>query len=111
MVFLNTSVVESAASGSVWVSVRVRVPAVVISSNSAIKGLRTVTVAAITRTIRAGSPLQFVLPKDRPCKDESAVVGHQVLTIDKSRLEGYIGCLDDVQLEELRRLMRIVWAL
>lgn len=88
-----------------------RRPAVVISTNTANRVLNTVTIAAVTTKIRPGSPLQLVLPQGRPCPEESAVIGHQVLTIDQSRLDEYIGVLDEQQLESLRRLLRQVWAL
>lgn len=86
-------------------------PAVVISTNSANRSLGVVSVAAITTKIRPGSPLQLILPQGRPCREESAVLGFQVMTVDKVRLIGYVGALDSAQLEDLRRLLRTVWAL
>lgn len=86
-------------------------PAVIISTDTANKVLNVVTVAAVTTKIRSGSPLQLILPKGYPCKEESAVLGFQVMTVDKARLDDFVGSLDSAQLEELRRLMRTVWAL
>ena len=88
-----------------------RRPAVIISTDTANRVLNNVTVAAITTKIRAGSPLQLVLPRGNPCVEESAVIGHQVMTVDKARLDEYVGILDASQLESLRRLLRQVWAL
>jgi mRNA-degrading endonuclease toxin of MazEF toxin-antitoxin module len=86
-------------------------PAVVISSNQANRSLPTVTVAAITTRIRAGSPLQMVLPAGKPTPEDSAVLGFQVMTMDQSRLDDYLGALDDAQLVELAALLRRVWGL
>lgn len=88
-----------------------RRPAVVISTDSANRALATVTIAAVTTKLRPGSPLELILPRGRPCEEESAVKGHQVLTVDQTRLGKLIGRLDAEQLEDLRRLLRMVWAL
>lgn len=88
-----------------------RRPGVVISSDGANRALPVVTIAAITTKKRASSPLQLVLPRGRPCAQESAVLGFHVVSIDKGRLDGFVGSLDAEQMESLRRLLRNVWAL
>lgn len=88
-----------------------RRPAVVISSDQANRALPVVTVAAITRTIREGSPIAMVLEAGEPLPFRSSILSFQVMTIDKHRLLDLAGELSTVQLAELATTMRKVWGL
>lgn len=69
-----------------------------------------VMVAAITTQIK-----RFVftvdLPEGKPLSRHSQVLAFQVATVDKSRLEGYEGCLDAAQTDELKLALKTAWGL
>jgi mRNA interferase MazF len=87
-----------------------RRPAVIISSNMQNRHMNTVLIAALTTTIRSG-PLTVVLPAGRPLPEPGSILAFQVMTIDKSRLGGYLGRLDRKQIAELERAMKIAFGL
>lgn len=90
-------------------------PAVVVSPSARNKGLRTVVIAACTTkfddkpylgNVRDGKSLTaYFIPKGAPVDKDCAVLCHQLLTVDLSRLEGYIGALSDNQVVEVDRRM------
>lgn len=88
-----------------------RRPAVVISSDQANRALPVVTVAAITRTIREGSPIAMILEAGEPLPFRSSILAFQVMTIDKNRLLDLAGELTTVQRDELATTIRRVWDL
>lgn len=90
-------------------------PAVVVSPSARNKGLRTVVIAACTTkfdgkphlgNVRDGKSLiAYLIPKGYPTDEDCAVLCHQILTVDLSRLEGYMGRLTDHQVREVDRRM------
>ena len=71
----------------------------------------TVIVAAITTTVRQGSSIAVTLPAGQPLKRESQIMAFQVMTVDQSRLGNYAGCLDQAQIADLEKAMRLAWGL
>jgi mRNA interferase MazF len=67
-----------------------RRPVLVLSRNDVIALLRTVMVAPITSAIR-GAPSEVVVGVDEGLKQRSAINLDHVQTVDKSRLERFVG--------------------
>jgi mRNA-degrading endonuclease toxin of MazEF toxin-antitoxin module len=69
-----------------------------------------VVVAAISTKIK---PFSFTvdLPEGQPLEEHSQVLAFQVVTIDQSRLDGYLGALDEQQLAGLKNALRTAWGL
>lgn len=89
-----------------------RRPGVVISTDLFNSRMPVVTVAAITRQVKQWYPSVAVnLSAGSPLPDECQILVFQVVTVDKSRLDAYIGRLDAKQLEDLENSMRETWAL
>ena len=86
-------------------------PAVVVSNNIANRYGRTVIIAAITTNLkRAQYPQNIqitpgILPKD------SVILGEQLLTIDKQRLERLRGALDAQTAAKLRKALKTMLSL
>lgn len=80
-------------------------PVVVVSLDSANRGLPVVVVAAITRTIRnRTSVVAPILPPGSPLPDESAVLTFQIRTLDyRRRLRRYVGALTPQQMAAVSR--------
>jgi mRNA interferase MazF len=92
--------------GEVW-RYRFRVPdkkrpVLVLTRQEVIGLLHTVMVAPITSTIR-GAPSEVIVGVKEGLKHESAVNLDHVQTVERSRLEGYVGALD---LEKMREVCR-----
>jgi mRNA interferase MazF len=68
--------------------------------------LQTVMVAPITSTIR-GAPSEVVIGVKEGLKHESAVNLDHVQTVDKSRLEGYVGQVEPTMMREVCRALAI----
>jgi mRNA interferase MazF len=89
-----------------------RRPAVVITTDLFNSRMPVIVVAAITRKVKRWVPLVAVtLPAGRPLPHECQILVFQVRTVDKSRLTGCLGQLDINQVEELKKVMRVAWAL
>lgn len=73
--------------------------------------MNTVIVAAMTTSIRRGSPIEVVLPAGRPLKNEGAILAFQVTTLDKARLMDFKGTLDGDQLRELDKALSLAFGL
>lgn len=82
-----------------------------ISTDSFNGSTRVVMVAAITTKIKPNLRVTVILEAGKPLKPQCQILAFQVLTIDKSRLGKYVGCLDADQLHELETAMRLVWEL
>ncbi|MFD5637427.1 type II toxin-antitoxin system PemK/MazF family toxin [Streptomyces sp. NPDC127077] len=76
-------------------------PAVVISLDSFNRVMNTVVVAAMTTSVREGSPVQVTLEAGDPLPNRGSILGFQVTTIDQRRLEDFAGQLRPEQLKEL----------
>lgn len=89
-----------------------RRPTVVISSNELNRGMKVVTVAAITSSIKPfGSEVSLFLPEGEPLSKPSTILAFQVRTIDQVRLIRREGKLSAEQLEELNKILRRTWDL
>jgi mRNA interferase MazF len=87
-----------------------RRPAVVISANFVNRALQVVTVAAITSKVKnRSSRVQVILPPGQPLKQESSILAFQVVSIDKSRLDGFVGVLTPPQIIQLNQALRAAW--
>jgi len=75
-------------------------PALVLTRNSAIAYLSTVTVAPVTSTIR-GVPSEVVLNEEDGMKAPCAVNLHNVVTISKEKLGRRVARLDAARMAEI----------
>jgi len=66
-----------------------------------------VIVAAITSKVGRRYPQNVLLPAGVPLRLESMILGNQLTTIAKDRLETFRGQLDAGQLEELAQALRL----
>jgi mRNA interferase MazF len=83
-------------------------PAVVVSNDINNEHSPVVIVAALTRTIPSRNyPQNVSLPADSPLPDAGTILGGQLYTIDRARLERHRGDLSEVQLRELDRALAI----
>ncbi len=80
-------------------------PVVVLTRDSAIKYLATVTVAPITSTVR-GVPSEVVLNEDDGMKAPCAVNLHNAVTISQSRLGRRIAQLSTLRMGEICAALR-----
>jgi mRNA-degrading endonuclease toxin of MazEF toxin-antitoxin module len=69
-----------------------------------------VVVAALTTAIK-NSRLAVYLPAGQPLPRAGEILAFQVATIDKSRLDGYMGTLSNEQLGDLRDKLKLCWGL
>ena len=81
-------------------------PVLVLSRQEVIGLLHTVMVAPITSTIR-GAPSEVVVGPSEGLKHESAVNLDHVQTVERARLEGYVGHLDAEKMREVCRALAI----
>jgi mRNA interferase MazF len=80
-------------------------PVVVLTRDSAISYLSTVTVAPITSTIR-GVPSEVVLGEDDGMKAPCAVNLHNKITVTQDRLGKRVGRLNSVRMNEICAALR-----
>lgn len=80
-------------------------PVVVLTRNSAIDYLSTVTVAPITSAIR-GVPSEVVLNEDDGMKASCAVNTHNVVTISRNRLGKRVAQLSPLRMNEICASLR-----
>jgi mRNA interferase MazF len=83
-----------------------RRPVLVISRQSVISLLRTVMVAPITSAVH-GVPSEVRVGVEHGLKHESAVNLDHVQTVDRSRLNGFIGHLGDELMDEVCRALAV----
>ena len=81
-------------------------PVLVLTRQEVIGLLHTVMVAPITSTIR-GAPSEVVIGVAEGLKNESAVNVDHVQTVERSRLEGYVGHLGPQKMREVCRALAI----
>jgi mRNA interferase MazF len=81
-------------------------PVLVISRQSVIPLLRTVMVAPITSAIH-GVPSEVLVGIEHGLKHESAVNLDHVQTVDRARLSGFIGHLDDQVMDDVCRALAV----
>src|SRR5271168_1687612 len=80
-------------------------PVVVLTRDSAISYLSTVTVAPITSTIR-GVPSEVVLGEDDGMKAPCAVNLHNTITVAQNRLGKRVGRLNSARMNEVWAALR-----
>ena len=80
-------------------------PAVVLTRNSAIAYLLTVTVAPITSTIR-GVPSEVVLSEEDGMKTPCAVNLHNAVTVSQHRLGKRVAQLNSLRMNEICAALR-----
>jgi mRNA interferase MazF len=80
-------------------------PVVVLTRESAISYLSTVTVAPVTSTIR-GVPSEVVLDEDDGMKARCAVNLHNAITVSQQRLGRRVGRLSAMRMSELCAALR-----
>ena len=83
-----------------------RRPVVVLTRPEVIDFLDTVMVAPITSTIR-GAPSEVAVGIDEGLKRESAVNLDHVQTVDKRRLQRFVGSLDASKMRQVCRALAI----
>lgn len=92
------------ARGDIWLlqmaSPDKRRPVLILSRPALIAALHTVTVAAITSTLR-GSPTEIELGIEQGLKHISCVNLCNLFTIRKSDLRGYVGALSPEKMREV----------
>ncbi len=81
-------------------------PVVLLTRNTAIPVLKSVTVAPVTTKIR-GHVAELLIGKDEGLKRDSAVNCDNILTVEKDRLGKQYGRLDSVALRELSNRVKI----
>ena len=87
-------------------------PALVISPDIVNRQLNTVVIAAITSQIRdRPSVVAPLLPAGQPLALESAVLTFQIRTVDKQRLQEYLGQLTDAQMASVDRGLAVSFGL
>ena len=80
-------------------------PVVVLTRNSAVPYLSTVTVAPITTTIR-GVPSEVLLTENDGMKTHCAVNLHNVVTVTQSRLGRRVAQLSSIRMAEICGALR-----
>jgi mRNA interferase MazF len=80
-------------------------PVVVLTRQSAVAYLSTVTVAPVTSTIR-GVPSEVVLDQEDGMNEPCAVNLHHVLTVSQHRLGRRVARLSDARLDEICAAVR-----
>jgi len=80
-------------------------PALVLTRNSAIRYLSTVTVAPITSTIR-GVPSEVVLDEEDGMKSPCAVNLHNAVTVSQNRLGKRVAQLSSLRMSEICTALR-----
>ena len=83
-----------------------RRPVVVISRPSLIPLLHTVTVAAVTSTLR-GSPTEVVVGVDEGLKQASCVNLCHLFTVPRRQLRGFVGALGSDKMREVCHALAI----
>ena len=83
-----------------------RRPVVVLTRSEVIDFLHTVMVAPITSTIR-GAPSEVAVGIDEGLKRDSAVNLDHVQTVDKNRLQRFVGSLDASKMRQVCRALAI----
>ena len=83
-------------------------PAIILSNNVGNKFSPTIIVSAITSRIEKSNKVPTHL-KINNCglKTESVVLLEQVYTINKNKLGNYIGCIDEVNLKRINKIIDI----
>ncbi len=84
-------------------------PVVVLTRNSAIAYLATVTVAPITSTVR-GVPSEVVLDEQDGMKTVCAVNLHNAVTVSQARLGRRIAQLSSTRMSEICAALRFAFA-
>lgn len=86
-----------------------RRPVVVLTRPEVIGLLHTVMVAPVTSTIR-GAPSEVVVGVREGLKQESAVNLDHVQTVERARLERYVGQLGPAKMQEVCRALAVAVA-
>jgi mRNA interferase MazF len=98
------------ARGEIWMYLfsapDKRRPVLILSRQEVIGLLHTVMVAPITSTIH-GAPSEVLVGIEAGLKHHSAINLDHVQTVDKSRLQSYVGSLDDDKMHQVCRALAI----
>jgi mRNA-degrading endonuclease toxin of MazEF toxin-antitoxin module len=78
--------------------------------------MNTVVVAAMTTTVNVStrngtSPITLFLPAGEPMDVEGSVLGFQIMTVDKMRLEKLAGCISPEQQLQVDKIIRMSFGL
>ena len=82
-------------------------PVLVLQNNCGNRHSPTVVVAAITGKPKKALPTHYMLPALRGLTIPSVVMLEQLRTIDKSRLQAYIGTLDEITMMRIDRALAV----
>ena len=82
-------------------------PVLAISNNAGNQHSPTVIVAAITSKKKVMLPTHIPLNGAKELKKDSIVLLEQIRTIDKQRLKGYIGALDQTVMGKVNRALAV----
>jgi mRNA interferase MazF len=82
-------------------------PVLVLSNDKGNRHSPTAVVAAITGKPKKKLPTHYMLPGLRGLTIPSVVLCEQIRTIDKSRLDSYIGTLDEITMRGIDRAIAV----
>lgn len=98
------------ARGEIWLLDRPRPdrrrPVLVLSRSSLLDVLHTVTVAAVTSTLR-GSPTEVALGPDEGLKQPSCANLVNLFTVQKIQLHRYVGSVGTAKMRDVCRALKI----
>jgi mRNA interferase MazF len=75
-------------------------PVLIVSNEEFNQAMPNVTILPLSSTSRNLYPLEVFIPKGKAGQPmDSVIMAHQIRTISKQRLEGLLGYLEDVQIQ------------
>ena len=80
-------------------------PVLSIQNNTGNKHSPTIIVAAITSKKKTHLPTHISIKEVEPLEKDSVILLEQIRTIDKRRLKGYIGALDEAVMEKVNHAL------
>lgn len=82
-------------------------PVLIIQNNKGNRYSPTVIVAAITSKPKNNMPTHVYLGEISGLKEDSVALLEQIRTLDKRRLEGYVGTLESKQMIRIEKALRV----
>jgi Growth inhibitor len=83
-------------------------PVLIIQNNKGNKYSPTTVVAAITsKAVKVDLPIHFVIEEEYVNGKESTILLEQIRTIDKQRLQNYIGTLPQAMMQEVDKALAV----
>jgi len=82
-------------------------PVIILQNNTGNKHSPTIIVAAITSKKKTHLPTHISIKEVEPLEKDSVILLEQIRTIDKRRLKGYIGALDEAVMENVNHALAV----